>query len=129
MRDPVRYPSRDEAKRYLLELEVAIETMDKRSQRSRHSTDALAWLAGLDRAILFGLPLRDRARSSMLRERIMEGDNPLTVYEVMRVPNFNLRWMLEALVAAHAFLGECIEAPSLPTSLRQRLPLELVEGG
>ena len=104
---PVRYPSRDEAKRHLPELQVAMEAVGKRSRRG---ADALAWPAGLDRAILVGLPLRNGVRRSLLREGFMEGDNPLTVYEVVRVPNFSLNSMREALVAAHTFLSEYIEA-------------------
>ena len=46
----------------------------------------------------------------VLNAEFMEGDNPLTVYEVVELPNLNLKSVLEALVATHAFLGEFIEA-------------------
>ena len=104
---PTRYPSRDEAQRYLLKLQDAQEAVRK---RSRPDTDALAWPAGLDRAILVGLPLREGTRRCLLWTGLMEGDNPLTVYEVVRIPNLNLKSMREALVATHAFLSEYIEA-------------------
>ena len=60
---PTRYPSRDEAQRYLLKLQDAQEAVRK---RSRPDTDALAWPAGLDRAILVGLPLREGTRRCLL---------------------------------------------------------------
>ena len=53
---PVRYPSRDEARRYRHELRHSVEAL---RERSRPDADALAWPAGLDRGILLGLPLRD----------------------------------------------------------------------
>ena len=106
--NPTRYPSRDEALRYLLKLQEALEAVRK---RSRPDTDALAWPAGLDRAILVGLPLREGTRRCLVWTSLMEGDNPLTVYEVVRIPNLNLKsTMGEALVATHAFLSEYIEA-------------------
>ena len=103
---PVRYPSRDEARRYRHELRHTVEALRERSPRD---ADAIAWPAGLDRAILVGLPLRDGTRRRLLQAGLMEGDSPLTVHEVVRIPNVSLVSMREALVATDVFLRECIE--------------------
>ena len=103
---PVRYPSRDEAQRYRHELRHTVEALRGRAQTDG---DALAWPGGLDRGILLGLPLRDGTHRRLLQAGLMEGDSPLTVHEVVRIPNVSLRAMREAVVAADAFLSECID--------------------
>ena len=103
---PVRYPSRDEARRHRHKLRYTVEAL---RERSRPDADALAWPAGLDRAILVGLPLRDGTHRRLLQAGLMEDDRPLTVHEVVRIPNVSLKAMREALVAADAFLREYID--------------------
>ena len=39
----------------------------------------------------------------------MEGDGPVTLREAVRIPNVSLKAMREAVVAADAFLRECID--------------------
>ena len=51
---PFVYPSRDEAQRYRRELQDAVDAM--RERRFPHR-GALVWPAGLDRALVDGLPL------------------------------------------------------------------------
>ena len=48
--------------------------------------DALAWPAGLDRALLRGLPLRAHTQYTLVRSKLMEGDNQLTVTEMLGTP-------------------------------------------
>ena len=103
---PIRYPSRDEARRYRHELRHALEAL---RGRFRPDAEALAWPPGLDRGILLGLPLRDRTHRRLLDAGLMEGDSPLTLREVVRIPNVSLVSMREALIATDVFLRECIE--------------------
>ena len=103
---PIRYPSRDEARRYRQELRHALEAL---RGPSRPDADVLAWPAGLDRGILLGLPLRERTHRRLLDAGLMEGDSPLTLREVVRIPNVSLEAMRKALVAADEFLSECID--------------------
>ena len=123
---PIRYPSRDEARRYRHELRHALEAL---RGRFRPDADALAWPAGLDRGILLGLPLPDRTHRRLLQAGLMEGDSPLTVHEVVRIPNVSLVSMREALVAADAFLSECIDtfddAPTPADIVAMRLRQEV----
>ena len=81
-------------------------------ENSALDMDALAWPAGLDRTVLDGLPLRARTRNCLLRARLMEGDNPLTVYELLRIKNFGLKSLGDLLFAVDDFLSECIESVS-----------------
>ena len=103
---PIRYPSRDEALRYRHELRHAPEAL---SGPFRPDADPLAWPAGLDRGILLGLPLREQTHRRLLDAGLMEGDNPLTLREAVRIPNVSFVSMREALVATDVFLSECIE--------------------
>ena len=123
---PIRYPSRDEARRYQQELRDALEAL---RGPSRPDADVLAWPAGLDRGILLGLPLRERTHRRLLEAGLMEGDSPLTVHEVVRIPNVSLVSMREALVATDVFLRECIDtfddAPTPADVVAMRLRQEV----
>ena len=103
---PVRYPSRDEARRYRQELRHALEAL---RGPSRPDADVLAWPAGLDRGVLLGLPLRDGTHRRLLDAGLMEGDSPLALREAIRTPNVSLVSVREAIVATDAFLSECID--------------------
>ena len=74
------YPSRQEAKRYRREIHEAVEAARKGEDPER---DALAWPEGLSRTLLRGLPLPTHTRNSILRSRLMDGDNRLTVAEMV----------------------------------------------
>ena len=100
------YPSRGAAQRYRHDLQDALEVVRKNSVLDM---DALAWPAGLDRAILDGLPLQVRTRNCLLQARLMEGDEPLTVYRLLRVANFGRKSLGDLLLAVDDFLRECIE--------------------
>ena len=69
---------------------------------------ALAWPAGLDRSILNDLELEVRTVNCLQRGQLMEGDNPLTVQQLLRVPNFGRKSLGDLLFTLEDFLNECI---------------------
>ena len=102
-------PSRATAQRHLLDLRDALEAMRDGSMARMES---VAWPAGLDRTVLHALPLEVRTRNCLQRERLMEGDNPLTVQELLRVPNFGRKSLQDLLFTVEDFLNECIRIGS-----------------
>ena len=72
----------------------------------------VAWPAGLDRAVLHALPLEVRTRNCLQCERLMEGDNRLTVQELLRVPNFGRKSLQDLLFTVEDFLNECVRIGS-----------------
>ena len=102
------YPSREAAQRYRREIHDALESMRKSSVLDM---SARAWPDGLNRVILGGLPLRVRTRNCLQNEKLMEGDNAITVYELLRIPNFGRKSLADLLFAVDDFLEKCIEHP------------------
>ena len=100
------YPSREEAKRYRHEIQEAVEAARKGEEPERN---APAWPAGLDRTILRGLPLPAHSRNCLLRARLMEGDNPFTVAEMLRMPGLGPTTVRNLLIAIDDFLREYTE--------------------
>ena len=98
-------PSRYAAERYLIDLRDALEAVRRDGEPK---SDSLAWPAGLDRSILDGLHIGARTRNCLLREKLMEGDNPLTVQQLLRLPNFGKKSLNEMLITLEKFLKECI---------------------
>ena len=74
--------------------------------------ESVAWPAGLDRTVLHALPLEARTRNCLQRERLMEGDNPLTVQELLRVSNFGRQSLQDLLFTVEDFLNECVRIGS-----------------
>ena len=109
-----RKPSRYAAERCLLDIRGALEAMRNGSMAMMES---VAWPAGLDRTVLHALPLEVRTRNCLQRERLMEGDNPLTVQELLRVPNFGRKSLQDLLFTVEDFLNECVRIGS--TDLRE----------
>ena len=110
-RDMIRVgqPSRYAAERCLLDIRGALEAMRNGSTARMES---VAWPAGLDRTVLHALPLEVRTRNCLQRERLMEGDNPLTVQELLRVPNFGRKSLQDLLFTVEDFLNECVRIGS-----------------
>ena len=104
---PFVYPSRDEAQRYRRELQNAVDAM--RERRFPHR-DALVWPAGLDRALVAGLPLPQRTDKLLRQAGLMEGNDPLTAHEVLCMPYISSRAIRELLFAVDAFLSEYVES-------------------
>ena len=102
-------PSRYAAERCLLDIRCALEAMRNGSTARMES---VAWPAGLDRTVLHALPLEVRTRNCLQRERLMEGDNPLTVQELLRVPNFGRQSLRDLLFTVEDFLNECVRIGS-----------------
>ena len=101
----VEAPSGEAAQLYLLDLQDALEAI--RDNRRPHLS-AMAWPAGLDRSILNGLPLDVRTRNCLLCAQLMEGDNALTVQQVLWLPNFGRKSLRDLLFTVERFLNECI---------------------
>ena len=68
--------------------------------------ESVAWPAGLDRAVLQGLPLKVRTRNCLQNERLMQGDNPLTVNELLSIRNFGRTSLQDLLSTVEKFLKE-----------------------
>ena len=100
------YPSREEANRYRREIQEAVEAARKSEEPERNTP---AWPPGLDRTILRGLPLPSHTRNCLLRARLMEGDNALTVAEMLRIPEVGPTTVRNLLVGIDEFLGEYIK--------------------
>ncbi len=98
-------PSFEVAQRYLLDLRDTLEAMRDGSVTRMES---VVWPAGLDRTILQALPLRIRTRNCLQRECLMQGNDPLTVQELLRIPNFGHRSLGDLLFTVEGFLEECI---------------------
>ena len=66
----------------------------------------MAWPAGLDRAVLQRLPLKVRTRNCLQNERLLQGDNPLTVNELLSIRNFGRTSLQDLLSTVEEFLKE-----------------------
>lgn len=100
------YPSREEAVHYRCELQDAVAAARRGEKPEK---DALAWPAGLDRALVRGLPIRTHTRNTLVRSKLMEGDNQLTVNEMLGTPEVGTTTVRNLLIGIDAFLGEYIE--------------------
>ena len=124
---PFVYPSRDQAQRYRRELQDAVEAV--RERRFPHR-GALVWPAGLDRAIVVGLPLPESTHKRLRQAGLMEGNNPLTAHEVLCVPCMSSRAIGELLFAVDEFLSEYVKIfegrpePASVVAMRLRMEVE-----
>ena len=100
------YPSREEATQYRREIE---ETVAAVRSGEEPTTDALTWPAGLDRTILRGLPLTTHTRNCLVRTRLMEGTNALTVAEMGRTPEVGPTTVRNLLLGVDEFLRDYVE--------------------
>ena len=114
----VGLPSRHAASRCLSDVLPALEAI--RGGR-RPDLYSVVWSAGLDRSVLKELSLEVRTRNCLMAERLMEGDSPLTVRDILRVPNFGRKSLTDLLLATEDFLKECIRNGSAgsPQAARQ----------
>ena len=55
---------------------------------------------------------RCEQRNCLQRERLIEGDNPLAVQELLRVQNFGLESLQDLLFTMEDFLNECVRIGS-----------------
>ena len=68
----------------------------------------MAWPSGLDRRILNDLTLNVRTRNCLRQAQLLEGDSPLTVQQVLRLPNFGRKSLSDLLFTAESFLNQCV---------------------
>ena len=93
------------AEQHLSELRDALEAM-----HSGHavSMDSVVWPAGLDRSLLRALPLQVRTWGCLQREGLLDGVNPLTAQELLRIRHFGWRSLRDLLSCIERFLIECV---------------------
>ena len=101
-----RYPSRDEAIRCRAEIQEAVQAARRDEPPPKA---ALAWPAGLDRALLMALPMQIRAHRALARGGAWRWAGPQTVEQVLRVPYLSPPMLRDLLLAADAFLEDYIE--------------------
>ena len=99
------YPSRSELERCLLDIE---ESLGAVRQGRVPKLSCIAWPEGLDRIILLELPVRTRTRNCVQRGELTAGRGPLTVNELLRLPDFGRTSLRDFLVTLERFLKECI---------------------
>ena len=100
-----RQLSRHAAERYLLDLQGALQAVH---QGIDPEMNALAWPAGLDRSVLNGLRLEVRTRNCLASAQLLEGDDPLTVQQLLSMHNFGRKSLRDLLFAVEKFLKECV---------------------
>ena len=72
----------------------------------------VVWPAGLDRAVIPRLSLRIRTRNALGASSFSEGDNALTVEDIMRLPNFGRKSLTDLLLGLETFLNQRIRDPA-----------------
>ena len=81
--DAIRYPSREEATQHRQDVHEAVKAVRTGALPDK---EALAWPAGLDRRLLGALPVQNAARLALARNEAFEGEDPLTVKELLDTP-------------------------------------------
>ena len=102
---PAGQPSCDATQRHLLDIQDALDAI--RCNRRPHP-DTVAWPAGLDRNILNELPFKVRTRYCLLQAQLMQGEDPLTVRQLLRLANFGQKSLRDFLFTVEDFLNECL---------------------
>ena len=74
--------------------------------------ESVAWPAGLNRAVLQSLPLKVRTRNCLQNEQLLQGDNPLTVNELLSIRNFGRTSLQDLLSTVEEFLKERMRVES-----------------
>lgn len=121
-----RLPARDESERYLLELEEALRHARRRTNPAMH---CVVWPAGLDRTVIPRLPLAVRTRNALGASSFLEGDDALTVQDVMRLPSFGRKSFVDLLLGLETFLNQRIrDAASAEHFPDERAILPRIEG-
>ena len=100
------YPRRGEAERYRHEIQEAVAAVRNGKEPEKNG---LAWPEGLSRTLLRGLPLRTHTRNTLLRTRLMEGDNAMTVAEILCTPRMGATTVQNLIVGIDEFLDEYIK--------------------
>ena len=96
-------PSRDESLHHLAAMHRAIEAV--RRQLPPHPS----WVVlppGLDRSVLATLPFRVRTCNCFKSAELLEGDGPVTVADLLELPNFGRVSLHDVLFVVESFLKE-----------------------
>ena len=110
--------SSDVAARCLDDLQDALKAVRRKRMPD---LDSVAWPAGLDRSILKELPLKRRTDNCLRNAELIEGDNALTVAQLLCLRNFGHTSLSDLLYNVERVLRECIDAasPSSPLASAQ----------
>ena len=122
---PLR-PSRDIARSYLAQISHALCATH---EDTKVPSTALVWPDGLDRSILHSLPISVRTRNCFLREKLMEGDTPLTAVDLLHLPHFGRTSLTDLLLNVEKLLLDCVQNGSNPSSHPHRWAGESPETG
>ena len=105
--DQSAIPSRYDAERHLFKLREALIAV---RHGSTPKMDLVVWPAGLDRSILPNLRLAVRTQNALVLAGLNEGDDPLTVQDVLRLQNFGQTSLRDLLFRLEAFLNQCVRS-------------------
>ena len=114
MIDP-RQPSPAEARAHLSEIKDALHAVRK---GSFPPGDAVVWPAGLDRSLLYEMPLSTRVQNCLKGAIPTNGHLPLRALTALRIPNFGRTLLADLLLTLEKYLMDCTLAPDIP---RERL--------
>ena len=100
-----RFPSPAAAERHLRDLTEALFEVHRGVRPGLH---CLVWPGGLDRSFIARLPFAVRTCNAIRQAGLAQGDSPLTVEEVLRVPNFGRKSVDDLVLVLETFLTERI---------------------
>ena len=105
--------SRPESERHLAVLRDALYYLHK--GRSPHPP-LIAWPADLNRSILRQLPLQKRTWNCIVTAKLMDGNDALTVGDLLQLRNFGRVSLQDLLFSLESFLQDCVRnnAPEAP---------------
>ena len=109
MIDP-RRPSPAEARAYLSQIEDALHAVRKGSLLP---PDAVVWPAGLDRSLLYDLPLSTLTQNCLQRAIPTRDHLPLRTLTLLRNPNFGRTLLADLLLTVEKYLVDCTVAPEV----------------
>ncbi len=111
--------SRGAAEGHLLDINEAVEAI---RTGSKIRTEAWAWPDGLDRSIIRTLPLQLRTRNCLRNANLMEGNGPITLRQLLNIPNFGQRSLQDFLFATENWLSQLMRTGNADSSeLDERL--------
>ena len=106
-----RQPSPAEARAHLAGIECALQAVRKGSLPPE---DAVVWPAGLDRSLLYELPLSTRIKNCLKGAIPTRNYFPLRTLTLLRNPNFRRTLFADLLFTVEKYLVDCTLAPDVP---------------
>lgn len=107
------FPSPAEAERFLDNIRGALEVLQGGDIPEMSS---IAWPEWLDRGVLVQLPLKTRTRNCLRRDSLLEGSGALTVFDLVRLPQFGRACLFDLLLELERYLKACIRGEVVGTN-------------